>query len=136
MLSHANPIEQKQIKNLKEEISLLIDISRIERENTSIIVSITELDTRISYIPRDVRDDIDKMIRMQSGDENTLLGYGIGSIETLTFLEKECGISGSLARGCEEHVMQIKKQLDITSNKTVILTTSTKHIRMLVNELK
>jgi DNA polymerase III epsilon subunit family exonuclease len=135
-LSPWDPIEERNLEKIQKDISLLIEISWVKHTNISIVISITEDDTRISYIPRDVREDIDNIVRSQSGIYNQLIGYGIRSRETLVFLEKECGLSGMIESVREKQIIHITKKLDIKEKKTVILTTSTKHIRMLVNELK
>jgi DNA polymerase III epsilon subunit family exonuclease len=136
LLTDVDPIEKKKITSLKKDISLLIHMSRTKDENTSIILSIKLDDTRVSYIPRDVRWDIGNILSTQRGKENKLLGYGIDTIESKRFLEKECGILWPLEWNKWWSTLWITKRLDITWEKTVILTTSTKHIRMLVNELK
>jgi DNA polymerase III epsilon subunit family exonuclease len=136
LITWQDPIEKRKIKSLLADISLLIGTVQIEQKNISIVISIKPDDTRISYIPQDVRWEIGDILKIQEGRQNQLIWYGIESRETRAFLEKECGIVWIPKWEEIKSSLNITKKLDISEKKTVILTTSSKHIRMLVNELK
>ena len=72
-LTMNDPIEKRSRVKLILEIQLLISFSREEQKNTSILIHITPLETKISYIPRDVREGVRHLIKTQSGISNTLV---------------------------------------------------------------
>lgn len=58
----------------------------------SIILTIMPEDTKISFIPRDIRVALENILMTQFGVKNTLIGYGLKNKESEKFLTKECGI--------------------------------------------
>ena len=91
-MAPSNPIEQRYFTKILEQIHILIEMSWKAQENISIIIFIVPGNTKISLIPRYIREDINHILTIQYGEKNTLLGYGISSEEIRGFLRKECGI--------------------------------------------
>ncbi len=66
-----------------------------------------------------------------------MLGYGIYNDESLKFLQQECGIEIKNPETKTPHTpIEIGESLEIHAQKTVILTTSMKHARLLAKEFK
>ncbi len=136
LISTQNPIERQNKEKLEKYLDILIRISLVEDTNLSIILSILPEDTKISFIPRDVHEDIQGIISSQSGKKNTLLGYGIANSANKAFLERECGIFGEITGKAREKILTSGKQVSLPWEKNVILTTSIKHARMLAREFQ
>ncbi len=131
-----NPLDRKNQEKLKKYINILTRISLIEDANISILISIMPEDTKISFIPRDVRRSIQAIISSQSSKSNTFLWYGINNTASKAFLERECGLFGDIQGQAHPKILIVQKQLSLDWEKIVILTTSMKHARMLANEFK
>ena len=88
-------------------------MSLIENKNISIVLSILAEDTKISFIPRDIHKNIQNIVTSQSGDRNTLLGYGIDNTQNQRFIEKECGIPGKINGKESTKILLIQKQISL-----------------------
>lgn len=130
------PIDRKNKAKLEKSIDTLIEMSLIENKNISIILSILAEDTKISFIPRDIHKSIQNIVTSQSGEMNTLLGYGINNSQNQRFVEKECGLSGKINGKTSTKILLIQKQISLNWEKTILLTTSMKHAQMLAQEYK
>ena len=72
-LTMSDPIEKRSIERLIREIELLISFSREKQRNTSILIHITPLETKVSYIPQGVQENVRNIIKTQSGLPTTLI---------------------------------------------------------------
>ena len=130
-----NPIEKKYQKHLMKDLNALIHMAWEKDINTSIIITLTVLDTKIAYIPRDIQKDIHTMLSYQWWENTLMLWYGIESDDIKKFLSKECGLDGKVSAPEWIKKLNLRNSLHIHEQKTVILTTSTKHIRLMMQEL-
>ena len=72
-LTVTDPIEKRSIEKLIREIELLISFSREKQRNTSILIHITPLETKVSYIPQGIQENVRNIIKTQSGLPSTLI---------------------------------------------------------------
>ena len=132
-----NPQERRNIQKLLSSLQILIKASLIEDINTSIILSISQEDTKISFIPKDIRSVMRNILKNQWWEHIIVTWYGLLWNETKKFIENECSISTEVVFSeWEKSLLNIAQKPSMEWEKIVILTTSTKHIRALVNEYK
>ena len=72
-LTVSDPIEKRSIERLIREIQLLISFSREKQKNTSILIHITPLETKVSYIPQGVQESVRNIIKTQGGVSSKLM---------------------------------------------------------------
>jgi DNA polymerase III epsilon subunit family exonuclease len=136
-LQAKNPQERRNIQKLLSSLQILIKTSLIEDINTSIILSISQEDTKISFIPKDIRSVMTNILKNQWWKHIIITWYGLLWNETKKFLENECSISTEIVfPEWEKSLLKVAQKPSMEWEKIVILTTSTKHIRVLVNEYK
>ena len=109
----SDPTITRSLEKLRGDLDILISMAEVVQKNISIIIHIKPGETKISLIPRDVREHIRKTIKMQSGEHTTLVGYGISSTGTERFLERECGIKGEIITRKKTGTLVCQKQMNL-----------------------
>ena len=84
--------EKKIIKNLRDMLKQIISLSLYPDDNLGIIVSITETDTSLTLIPRDIRSYFADFEGNVGVSDIHLRGYGIGTPMVSRFLSRELGV--------------------------------------------
>ena len=131
-------LEQKELAPLFHAISCLIKLIHQKDTNLSLISHIEAESTSLQIIPRNISSFTQKILEIQWAEEVHILGYGIGNPISTKFLREECGFHALLDR--EENIsknnIQIVSKIEIMKEKTVILSTSLKHLREITQWLK
>jgi hypothetical protein len=122
------------LKLLITSLKQFVTYSLIEKSNISVILSLSENDRSITYIPRSVQKNIKTL--GNSARRRIFCGYGINNSSSLRFLKEECDISEIPLTKEHTPALQFSEFLPKFQKKTLILTTSQKGIRELVTHLR
>ena len=133
--------EKRIFQHCIRSIEVLIEITKVKNENASLIVSIIKNETRLSIIPRDVSGIVRKYVENRMSKLTHLTNYGKGGVMLGSFMRNECGIDWPDVniQSQSEHVLNIwtdLRKLIESWTVIVILSTSNKHLRSLMNEVK
>lgn len=121
---------------IERSIYTIISLISRENENLSIIISIDQENTLLSLVPRSIEIPLGEIFAIAPPSARKLLVYAKPSPILENFMMHEYGISMWKHEEKTGRNIHIIPKLDISWKKTVILTTSMKHIRTLHTELK
>jgi DNA polymerase III epsilon subunit family exonuclease len=123
------------IEYIDQCISHLMRYHNIWDTNTTVILSIHETKTKITFIPRSVAGMMRPLL-----DGSTSYGINISRPETSAFLMREYGLNTPTVQPSNyptiQHLTHIQYHAGIVHPGSVILTTSLKHARDLGQDLR
>jgi DNA polymerase III epsilon subunit-like protein len=130
-------IEKVYLANLSTQTGRLIALSRYRDENTGIILTIKEWETKITIIPRHMGDTIDRFLSLEWGESIILMGHGIDEPILGSFLREEYHIKlTKREERKEQNIAKISSEIQPSGKKIVYLATNLKHLRTFAQEIK
>lgn len=91
-IKSTKPTEKKILKNLRDRLKQIVSLSLYPDDNLGIIVNITETDTSLTLIPRNIRSHFTDFEDNLGVSDIYLRGYGIGTPMVSRFLSRELGV--------------------------------------------
>lgn len=133
-----NSLEKKELAPLFHAISYFIKLIHQKDTNLSLISHIEAEGTSLQIIPRNISSFTQKILEIQQSEKVYIIWYGIGNAINQKFLKEECGFPTVLDReeNISKNTIQIASRIEITKQKTVILSTNLKHLREITQWLK
>ncbi len=128
--------EERIWESIRKDIRAITTLISQESLETSIILNINGEDMSISLVPRNIRTELSWLFEKVEEDKRTLLVYGKKSGILDRFLLSEYTIETLPETNEDTRWIQIVENLSIKKRKTVILTTSTRHIREICTQIK
>lgn len=130
-------LEKKELAPLFYAISHLLKLIHHTDFHLSLISHIGKEWVSLQIIPRNISHFTEKLIKKQNAEDVLILGYGIANSIAQKFLKEECGFPITWEENTPPNKkIEIVSKIEITEEKTVILSTSLKHLREITQKLK